>query len=403
MAATGTRAGAAPDMAGFELVVGGMTCAACAARVQAKLNKVTGVTASVNLSTERAYVTAPAQLCARDLIDVVEAAGYTAGAGGPGRAGRRGGRHRRGRRGGGAAAAPQADAGAGVLRPADRSVADAVGLPVDPVPGLAVAAGRAGRAGGDLGRVAVPRRGAAAGPAPVLFDGHAGLAGHPGRLRLVGVRDVRAGPRAGRAQRAGEPAARLRRRDLPGGGRLGDHVPAGREAVRGARPAHRRAGHARPGRSRRPRRLRPGRRRCRAPDAGRAPAGRPAVRGPPGGADRRRRGGAVRRVRGGPQHDDGGVGPGRRRRRRRRHRRHHRADRPPGRPRRQGRPGHPARPPDPHGRAGPGGQGRHPAAGRPDLRRVRPGRPGLRGADPGRLAAGREPRRTRGSAPPWPC
>ncbi len=78
MAAAGTRAGAAPDMAGFELVVGGMTCAACAARVQAKLNKVTGVTASVNLSTERAYVTAPAQLSARDLIDVVEAAGYTA-------------------------------------------------------------------------------------------------------------------------------------------------------------------------------------------------------------------------------------------------------------------------------------------------------------------------------------
>jgi len=78
MAATGTQAGAAPDMAGFELVVGGMTCAACAARVQAKLNKVTGVTASVNLSTERAYVTAPAQLSARDLIDVVEAAGYTA-------------------------------------------------------------------------------------------------------------------------------------------------------------------------------------------------------------------------------------------------------------------------------------------------------------------------------------
>jgi Cu+-exporting ATPase len=63
---------------GFELVVGGMTCAACAARVQAKLNKVTGVTAAVNLSTERAYVTAPAQLSARDLIDVVEAAGYTA-------------------------------------------------------------------------------------------------------------------------------------------------------------------------------------------------------------------------------------------------------------------------------------------------------------------------------------
>jgi Cu+-exporting ATPase len=69
---------AAPEITQVELVVGGMTCAACAARVQARLNKVTGVTASVNLSTERAYITAPAQLSAQDLIGVVEAAGYTA-------------------------------------------------------------------------------------------------------------------------------------------------------------------------------------------------------------------------------------------------------------------------------------------------------------------------------------
>src|ERR1700751_5047892 len=74
LSATATTAETTP----VELVIGGVTCAACAARVQAKLNKVTGVTASVNLSTERAYVTAPAQLSARDLIDVVEAAGYTA-------------------------------------------------------------------------------------------------------------------------------------------------------------------------------------------------------------------------------------------------------------------------------------------------------------------------------------
>ena len=53
-----------------ELVIGCMTCAACAARVQAKLNKVTGVTASVNLSTERAWVSAPPTISARDLVGV---------------------------------------------------------------------------------------------------------------------------------------------------------------------------------------------------------------------------------------------------------------------------------------------------------------------------------------------
>ena len=61
MATAGPLTDAAPDTAQFELVIGGMTCAACAARVQARLNKVDGVTATVNLSTERAYVTAPAQ------------------------------------------------------------------------------------------------------------------------------------------------------------------------------------------------------------------------------------------------------------------------------------------------------------------------------------------------------
>src|SRR5260370_8592320 len=71
---------AAPDgtEVEIELAVGGMTCAACAARVQAKLNKLDGVTASVNLSTERAWVSAPPNLSARDLVGVVEAAGYTA-------------------------------------------------------------------------------------------------------------------------------------------------------------------------------------------------------------------------------------------------------------------------------------------------------------------------------------
>ena len=69
---------AAPDVTEVELVIGGMTCAACAGRVQAKLNKLDGVTASVNLSTERAYVTAPPSVSVVDLVGVVEATGYTA-------------------------------------------------------------------------------------------------------------------------------------------------------------------------------------------------------------------------------------------------------------------------------------------------------------------------------------
>ena len=77
-AAAGVVAAAVPETTEVELVIGGMTCAACAARVQAKLNKVDGVTAAVNLSTERAYVTVPARVSARDLIGVVEAAGYSA-------------------------------------------------------------------------------------------------------------------------------------------------------------------------------------------------------------------------------------------------------------------------------------------------------------------------------------
>ncbi len=78
MAAASPLTGVAPGTTQLELVVGGMTCAACAARVQAKLNKLGGVTATVNLATERAHVTAPPQVSARELVQVVEAAGYSA-------------------------------------------------------------------------------------------------------------------------------------------------------------------------------------------------------------------------------------------------------------------------------------------------------------------------------------
>ena len=62
----------------LELAIGGMTCASCANRVERKLNKMTGVTASVNYVTERATVTFPAGVSAADLVATVEAAGYTA-------------------------------------------------------------------------------------------------------------------------------------------------------------------------------------------------------------------------------------------------------------------------------------------------------------------------------------
>lgn len=62
----------------IELSIGGMTCAACAARVERKLNKLDGVHASVNYATEKATVAASAQVGVRELIAQVEHAGYRA-------------------------------------------------------------------------------------------------------------------------------------------------------------------------------------------------------------------------------------------------------------------------------------------------------------------------------------
>ena len=55
-----------------------MTCASCAARVEKKLNKLGGVTATVNLATETARVSFPDALTVADLIAAVERTGYTA-------------------------------------------------------------------------------------------------------------------------------------------------------------------------------------------------------------------------------------------------------------------------------------------------------------------------------------
>ena len=56
-----TDSSAQPQSSGpdVELLLGGMTCASCANRVEKRLNKLDGVTAEVNYATEKASVTAP--------------------------------------------------------------------------------------------------------------------------------------------------------------------------------------------------------------------------------------------------------------------------------------------------------------------------------------------------------
>ncbi|MEU7423760.1 heavy metal translocating P-type ATPase [Streptomyces sp. NPDC040750] len=68
----------AADLATTDLTVGGMTCAACVRRVEKKLGKLDGVTATVNLATGRARVSHPPRISPGELVAAVEKAGYTA-------------------------------------------------------------------------------------------------------------------------------------------------------------------------------------------------------------------------------------------------------------------------------------------------------------------------------------
>ncbi|MFF0511784.1 heavy metal translocating P-type ATPase [Streptomyces sp. NPDC004250] len=61
-----------------ELAIGGMTCASCAARIEKKLNRMDGVSATVNYATEKAKVSYGGEVSVPDLIATVEATGYTA-------------------------------------------------------------------------------------------------------------------------------------------------------------------------------------------------------------------------------------------------------------------------------------------------------------------------------------
>ena len=71
-------------MATLDLDITGMTCASCANRIERKLNKMDGVTASVNYATEKAHIDAEqsddnqGSLEPQPFIDVVEKLGYQA-------------------------------------------------------------------------------------------------------------------------------------------------------------------------------------------------------------------------------------------------------------------------------------------------------------------------------------
>ena len=60
------------------LSVQGMTCSSCVNTVEKALNKVEGVSATINFATETAHILAPADMSPKDLIKIVEKAGYSA-------------------------------------------------------------------------------------------------------------------------------------------------------------------------------------------------------------------------------------------------------------------------------------------------------------------------------------
>ncbi|GAA1861941.1 heavy metal translocating P-type ATPase [Microbacterium koreense] len=62
----------------LELDIAGMTCASCANRIEKKLNRLEGVTASVNYATEKAVVSVPRGFDPQALVDEVEKTGYSA-------------------------------------------------------------------------------------------------------------------------------------------------------------------------------------------------------------------------------------------------------------------------------------------------------------------------------------
>ena len=67
-----------PAARSVELAITGMTCASCANRIERKLNKREGVSATVNFATEKAAVEVSGDVDPEELVTIVEQAGYGA-------------------------------------------------------------------------------------------------------------------------------------------------------------------------------------------------------------------------------------------------------------------------------------------------------------------------------------
>ncbi len=67
----------------LELEIEGMTCTACARRVEKSLNQISGVSAYVDFATEKAHITLNQSVELQELKDAVDSAGYKVGDGKP--------------------------------------------------------------------------------------------------------------------------------------------------------------------------------------------------------------------------------------------------------------------------------------------------------------------------------
>ena len=265
-----------------DLPITGMTCASCANRIERRLNKLDGVTATVNYATEKASVEYDGATVAADELS------------------------RRSRPRATEPSCPRPSAAGPVeerpderlrrrLHPVGRPVAagaadlDGAGVPVRQ---LAVARAQPGHAGRPLGRLAVPRGRVGEPQARHRDDGHARLAGRALRVAVVGLRTVHRRRRHARHahELRPDPGGRWRRRRDLSGDRVGrDDVHPRRALLRGARQAPRRRGAEGAARARRQGRRRPRRRRQRAPHPDRAAAGGRPLRRAPGREGRHRR------------------------------------------------------------------------------------------------------------------